>query len=694
LSSLFFIILFAKITYKLQISEAQAGKFCYPLFRNILTFKHIKTKLMKQKALIAAVCLLLLPLYTRAQVTIGSGIPAMQGALLDLKEYESDPVDNTTAIKGLGLPRVYLTKVDAITDISGAAGLETEHTGLVVYNIHEDLCIPDPFYKGVYVWRGQRWEYLRSSFPVASTIQSVSKYYFDLPSGRDARPMTPQTLQIAWNGKIPPTWTMGVSGSFPPLTTVPFIGSSLPPSLTNSPATITLLPDAMDASELTESDPWVSKESKMTFVDQCGQKTEIILNQTNYALQANSSTTDSRITYYRSSGNEIRVYSNAAWTTTLSNPKNMLAGTNPAIGTVNGQDLKNGNSIYMYPLFNYSTNDDTKYYTADITFKDTARVKRFEDITVSIFNCNTAQLDPTLEQWATERAGFTTEQVSGLAAGTTLLDGSSNPITTANGIQLHKDQDGNIFLSGDFGAMAGRWMLNNLAATNYASGVSHSQGRILTLDGSGSHPGGAYYYFSEKFNTNNRLGLLYNWDAATAGKGGSTGGLTINDGEDVTTAPPTIQGICPDGWHLPSDWEWTLLEQEITTNTSRYSNLPDIGGTIEKGDTSYRGIHGNAMKDPCPAPELASPGYPSGVSNVISNIPTSIPGMNIMFAGYRGGSADYNSYGNHANFWSASGTGFQQAWLRVFRSDSSLGKYVQRQSDLRGRMYSVRCKKD
>jgi len=46
-------------------------------------------------------------------------------------------------------------------------------------------------------------------------------------------------------------------------------------------------------------------------------------------------------------------------------------------------------------------------------------------------------------------------------------------------------------------------------------------------------------------------GALYNWPAAMAGEASST------------SVPSGIQGVCPAGWHLPSDEEWKILEGEV-----------------------------------------------------------------------------------------------------------------------------------
>lgn len=67
-------------------------------------FTHSK---LKTFALILFLNLVFFPL--SAQVTIGSNKAPVPGALLDLKEHESSGTDQTTAVKGLALPRVQLS---------------------------------------------------------------------------------------------------------------------------------------------------------------------------------------------------------------------------------------------------------------------------------------------------------------------------------------------------------------------------------------------------------------------------------------------------------------------------------------------------------------------------------------------------------------------------------------------------------
>ena len=91
------------------------------------------------------------------QVTIGSNLEPVKGALLDLKEKD-DSSGGITSEKGLNLPRVSLTSLTDITngDITGIdATNKNAHIGLTVYNVREDT--PNGFFKCVYVWEGTKW---------------------------------------------------------------------------------------------------------------------------------------------------------------------------------------------------------------------------------------------------------------------------------------------------------------------------------------------------------------------------------------------------------------------------------------------------------------------------------------------------------------------------------------------------------
>jgi uncharacterized protein (TIGR02145 family) len=444
----------------------------------------------------------------------------------------------------------------------------------------------------------------------------------------------------------------------------------------------------------------MSRESRIAFTNlatDCGQQDYVTLNQTNYALRVNNQTGNSQITYTTATTGSFTVQGNVAWKATLNNPNGALQSTTtPAIGSVNGQNLKDGTASTT--TFQYGANAASKYYAADITFSDTATVARAKPVTVSILNCSNTH-EPTLRQWA-ERLGFTTAEIDAVET-----SGVSSVIK--NGYQLHRDQgtnglgaNGLLFISSEFGSTAGRWMITNLAARSYATGSrTGDDGTVITplpaspAAGATSTTEPQWGYpqtpaASTTYTNNPRLGLLYNWPAATNKRAS-----TIDDGEG-SSAPQTarIQGICPNGWHLPSDREWTHLEQEISDNTSRYSGLPDAGTTITVGgNQSYRGTtHGQGMKDPCPAPgqTAATPTLSNGSSNVMS--PAVLGGFNAILAGdANGGSA--LDYGSGGGWWSASSHNGPNAWHRFVLSGFS---QVARFSYGRYYLWSVRCKKD
>jgi len=80
-------------------------------------------------------------------------------------------------------------------------------------------------------------------------------------------------------------------------------------------------------------------------------------------------------------------------------------------------------------------------------------------------------------------------------------------------------------------------------------------------------------------------GVLYNWHAAMAGAGSSN------------STPSGVQGICPDGWHLPSDAEWTQLEGYLGENAGGklkeagydHWQSPNEGANNESGFTALPG---------------------------------------------------------------------------------------------------------
>jgi uncharacterized protein (TIGR02145 family) len=89
---------------------------------------------------------------------------------------------------------------------------------------------------------------------------------------------------------------------------------------------------------------------------------------------------------------------------------------------------------------------------------------------------------------------------------------------------------------------------------------------------------GSYCYDDDPANCDT-YGRLYTWAAAMAGAPSSS------------TTPSGVQGICPEGWHVPSDAEWTILSDYVIANTAGTSTR-DIGLFFKatSGWDTYSGI--------------------------------------------------------------------------------------------------------
>lgn len=127
-----------------------------------------------QWAAMITIMLLLQPISTVAQVTIGSSLKPRTGALLDLKEYDSTP-NNTTAGKGLGLPRVELISNSVLTPIVETnEDTKQQYIGLMLYNVGaENLeSVDSQICKGIHIWNGQKWMPLKA-YPKHTFGQNV-----------------------------------------------------------------------------------------------------------------------------------------------------------------------------------------------------------------------------------------------------------------------------------------------------------------------------------------------------------------------------------------------------------------------------------------------------------------------------------------------------------------------------------------
>lgn len=124
----------------------------------------------------------------------------------------------------------------------------------------------------------------------------------------------------------------------------------------------------------------------------------------------------------------------------------------------------------------------------------------------------------------------------------TVLEGGAETSSVA-------DYDGNSYNTIKIGDQW--WMADNLKTTHFSDGTEipmvESDLDWINLD----YTDKAYCYYENSNAYANHYGALYTWAAAMNGAATS----------DVN--PSGIKGICPDGWHLPSDAEWIELEMYL-----------------------------------------------------------------------------------------------------------------------------------
>jgi uncharacterized protein (TIGR02145 family) len=135
------------------------------------------------------------------------------------------------------------------------------------------------------------------------------------------------------------------------------------------------------------------------------------------------------------------------------------------------------------------------------------------------------------------------------------------------------------------------------------------------------------------------------------------------------------QGICPTGWHIPSDEEWKILEGMVD------SQYPV--GDPEWDQTGWRGLDaGGNLKE-------------SGTTHWVSpnTGATNESGFTGLPAGYRRStSGNFYYLGSNGYFWSSSQGNASYAWGRHLSYDSAdVNRYA---NGYMGNGYSVRCLKN
>jgi uncharacterized protein (TIGR02145 family) len=149
------------------------------------------------------------------------------------------------------------------------------------------------------------------------------------------------------------------------------------------------------------------------------------------------------------------------------------------------------------------------------------------------------------------------------------------------------DADGNAFRIVTIGTQT--WMAENLKTTKYNDGTAIPN--VTDNSQWGGLGTGAYcWYNNEAATYQSTYGALYNW-------------YTVDNNESTKIASNGGKNICPIGWHVPTDTEWTTLTTYLggesvaggklkETGTTHWTT-PNTGATNETGFTALPGGYRN-----------------------------------------------------------------------------------------------------
>jgi len=200
------------------------------------------------------------------------------------------------------------------------------------------------------------------------------------------------------------------------------------------------------------------------------------------------------------------------------------------------------------------------------------------------------------------------------------------------------------------------WMAGNLKATRYSDGtiIPRVEDRLAWYDFSLYTR--AYCWYDNYAAIGTTYGGLYTWPAA----------MKIYSESDIK--PGNVQGVCPDGWHLPNDSEWKQLEVFLGMSQAEVDGEM-WRGENEGGKMKHEGIQ-----------YWTSPNTGS----------TNESGFGALPAGLRDGAGYFKDLGASTTFWSSSKRA-DYAWVRQLDYNSS---QIYRGTHALYEGISVRCIKD
>ncbi len=203
-------------------------------------------------------------------------------------------------------------------------------------------------------------------------------------------------------------------------------------------------------------------------------------------------------------------------------------------------------------------------------------------------------------------------------------------VTTAPLVTTVTDYDGNVYDIVTIGTQ--EWMKQNLKTTHYKNGVAITYPGTDNTAWQNNTTGAYAWYNNDETTYKNTYGALYNWHAVNTGN------------------------LCPTGWHVPTDAEWTTL--------TTYLGGESIAGGKLKATTLW---------------------------NSYTSVATNSSGFSALPGGYRYFDGTCYGIGGYGYWWSSTESNTTDAWYRgmTYYYSYAYSYYYDKAAG-----FSVRCRRD
>lgn len=208
------------------------------------------------------------------------------------------------------------------------------------------------------------------------------------------------------------------------------------------------------------------------------------------------------------------------------------------------------------------------------------------------------------------------------------------------------DIDGNVYTTVTIGTQV--WLKENLKVTRYLNGDEIGTTVPATMNIFGENQ--PKYQWANEGNEGNvtTFGRLYTWFAATDSR-----------------------GLCPSGWHVPSDNEWKTLEKELGLSQA------DAENTGTRGTNEGSKLAGNAIL------------WEDG--NLDTDPAFGTSGFSALPGGVKSTDGLFDPVGRYCYFWSSSEQSSTDAWRRsIYYSETGVNRHYRKKVD----GFSIRCVKN